>query len=130
MRYKKVNPLEEKEIVPKRSWKRIVTLLLSSIAVVGVYIAGCSLRIKAVVYIYYAALLVLGVAFLILNRGVSNTLPTPDMLPDAWSAAEKDAFIEKEKIRKHRARLLLYGIIPLLMTFAFDLIYMAFWQKG
>lgn len=126
MRYKKVDPFSPPEEKPQRPWKRVLQLIVSSIVVVGIYIAGISMELKWVIYVYYFALMVLGGAFLVLNRGLDTTMPTPEMLPDKWTSEEKASFIESEKKRKVWAKNLLVVVIPLLMTFAVDLVYMAF----
>jgi len=126
MRYQKIDPFSPPEEKPKRPWKRVLQLIVSSIVVVGTYIAGVSMELKWVIYLYYIALMVLGVAFLLLNRGLDTTLPTPEMLPAKWTEEEKSSFIETEKKRKKIAKNLLVVVIPLLLTFAFDLVYMAF----
>ena len=126
MRYKKVDPFSPPEEKPKRPWKRVIQLMISSIVVVGLYIAGMRMQLKWVVYLYYIALLALSLGFVLLNRGIDTTLPTPDMLPDKWTDEEKTVFIEKEKKRKKIAKNLLLVLIPLMLTFAVDLLYMAF----
>ena len=126
MRYQKIDPFSPPEEKSKRPWKRVLQLIVSSIIVVGIYITGVNMELKWVIYLYYAAMLVLGLAFLLLNRGLDTTLPTPDILPDSWTDEQKAVFIAKEKKRKKMAKNLLLVLIPLLLTFAFDLLYMAY----
>ena len=66
---------------------------------------------------------VLLLAFIMVNRGVSTDIPTPDQLSASKSAAEKEAFIDEISRRRKRARPLLYMIFPLVFIVGFDMVY-------
>lgn len=116
----------EKSQQRKRRVRQLGLLALSFIVIYGIYAAGCRMLWKPIVPVYFGALLMLLVAFVVLNRGFDSKLPEYDMLPDNWDGEKKAGFLTAEKKRKKLARILLYIIIPLLLTFAFDIIYLGF----
>lgn len=127
MRYKKNYEEEKEKAKPKKRFlARLGLLALSFIVLFGIYATGNNLRFKPIVPIYFGALLILLAAFIILNRGIDTKIPEYDMLPDEWDADRKNAYLAKEEKKKRIARLLLFFIIPLLLIFAVDIIYLGF----
>jgi phosphotransferase system glucose/maltose/N-acetylglucosamine-specific IIC component len=59
------------------------------------------------------------------NRGFTRKGVTPDMLPDEWSDAKKEQFIEDGKARIKKSRWMLYIIVPLCFVFIVE-IFLAF----
>ena len=110
----------------KKKLKRLLLLALSFIVIFGIYTAGCRLELKAIVTIYFGLLLALIIAFIILNRGIDTEPPEYDMLPEDWDGEKRTRYIDNDAKRRKIARMLLYAIIPLLITFAVDLVYLAF----
>jgi hypothetical protein len=125
MRYKKIYDTDKPE--PKKHKLRRLGLLALSFAVIYViYVAGCRYEFKPIVPVYFGVLLALLVAFIILNRGFDTKSPERGMLPDDWDEEKKTVFLADDEKRKRIARSLLFFIIPLLLTFAFDIIYLGF----
>lgn len=110
----------------KKKLRRLLLLALSFIVIFGIYAAGCRLELKAIVMIYLGLLLALIIAFIILNRGIDTEPPEYDMLPEEWDREKKTRYLDNDAKRRKIARMLLYAIIPLLITFAVDLVYLAF----
>jgi len=129
MRYKKIKEEDTPKEVVSHKWKRFAFLCILLVVLMAVYIIGIKFESKVMVYIYYASLLVLLVAFVILNRGFDRNSPEMDMLPDSWDDEKKKKYIADDIRRKGIARKLLYLIIPLLFIFAFDILYMALTTK-
>lgn len=114
----------------KSNLKRALALLAVAAVLVAVYAAGWILQdtryyvfTQWVIMIYYLALPLLIVAFVLLNKGISNDVPTREQLSDDMSDAEKDAFIEDVKACRRRSRPLLIPIIPLAFIVGFDIIF-------
>ena len=124
MRYKKVTGADTEEaLLGKKKREKIlraVKLLISFILIFGVFEACIALEFKPVYPVYLAALCVLLLAFLFLNRGFSSTLPTLDDFPASWTEAEKERYLSELVKNKKRAQALLIFIIPLLVTFLID----------
>lgn len=112
--------------VSNKSKQMMLVLLLNTAVFATVYflLVGISFPIH---YIYLAVGAALLLFFVIYNRGFSAKGVTPDMLPDTMSMEEKLAFIEDGKQRLKRSRIILIFLLPIIFTFAFDLLYLYFW---
>ncbi len=115
---------------PKDSGKRVLALLAVGLVLLSVYGASFFLRDSeyyefsvGVTMIYYTALPLLIVLFVLLNRGISNDIPKKDQLSDSMTSEEKDAFIREIKECRDRARPLLILIIPLALIVGFDILH-------
>ena len=75
-------------------------------------------------FIYLAAGVGLGLYYVIYNRGFVGKNATPDVLPDTMSPAEKQAFLDDSKARLQKSRWVLTLLIPIILTFAADMIYL------
>lgn len=122
----KKNTVSAKAEPKKNRLRQFILLALSFIVIYGIYAAGCRAEFKPVVPLYLGLLLVLLTAFIILNRGFDAKPPGREMLPDLWDEERKDAYLLADGRRRKIARFLLFFIIPLLLTFAFDLVYLNF----
>lgn len=125
MRYKKIYDTDKPQ-PKKRKFRQLGLLGLSFIVIYGIYAAGCQFEFKPIVAIYLGLLFVLLIAFVILNRGFDTKSPDSNMLPDDWDEEKKTLYLSADQKRKKIARSLLFIIIPLLLTFAFDIIYLGF----
>lgn len=125
MRYKKIYDTDKQQ-PKKRKFRQLGLLALFFIVIYGIYAAGCQFEFKPIVPIYMGLLLVLLITFVILNRGFDTKPPERNLLPDDWGDEKKTVFLAADKKRKKIARILLFIIIPLLLTFAFDIIYLGF----
>ncbi len=70
--------------------------------------------------LYMALLLGFVLAYLIYNRFFYRKGVTPEQLPNEWSEAEKQAFLEDGTRRMERSRWMLTIIFPLVVTFFID----------
>ena len=78
-------------------------------------------------HVYIAIAAALGIWFVFYNRGFSRRNVTPDMLPDAMTEEEKQAWIEDGRTRFRRSRWVLTVILPIILTFLLDLLYLFFY---
>ena len=77
-------------------------------------------------YIYLAAGGGLGIYYVIYNRGFIGKNLTPDALPADMPLAEKQRFIDDCTHRMKKSRWMLTVIIPIVITFAVDVIMLYF----
>ena len=107
------------------SKKKIALLLLSnSVLIIGLYFALVALDLWFVTPLYVAVASVLGVAFIVYNRGFAAKNATPEQLPNTMTLQEKQAFIQDGKDRLDRSRWMLTLILPMILAIAFDLTYL------
>lgn len=85
----------------KIKWKRLLKLILSFIVIFSVYQTAIYFEFPFIMPIYYAALIVLVLAYVFINKGIP-------------------------KRGEDKARTLLLFIIPLIWTFLFDLVYVMY----
>ena len=104
-------------------WKKAGILLASFLFFFVLYQIGVHNRWLWVLHVYCAAAGVLALAYGIWNRGVFS-VPKEKDLPDAWKREEKEAFIEAVRRRKRQSSVLLYFLIPLILTVVFDMFYL------
>lgn len=135
---------EAKEAVKKSfremNWKTIIKLILLFALFYGfyqfvlqmakpyglpVYETVCTVVVCA----YVLATTVLGVVYIILNKGISNDIPTKEMLRDDWSDEKKEKYIEELTKGKKKARKLLFFIAPLVFTLLIDMLMLLFFAK-
>jgi len=74
--------------------------------------------------IYLVAGVVLALYYVIYNRGFAFKNATPEMLPSHLSTIEKQRLIEDAKLREKKSRWTLTLLVPILLTFLADMIYL------
>ncbi|MBQ8431446.1 MAG: hypothetical protein IJX28_01035 [Clostridia bacterium] len=102
----------------------MLRLLLNCIVLMTLYFVLAAAEFAYTHYIYIAAGVILGLGYVIYNKGFSGKDVTPEMLPDTMSPAEKHAFIEDSKERMRKSRWVLTFLIPILLTLACDMLYL------
>ena len=119
---KKKHPKDESEEMrqAREQLGSIALLAGSTVAFLAIYYAADYFGWSATFWVYFAALFLSLVAYVIWNHGFSRAHVTPDMLPDTWSAEEKQKFFDDAKKWKEDSKFLLYVIIPLAFTFFID----------
>ncbi len=103
--------------------QRMILLLANSAILMSVYFYAASLGFP-IYYIYFALGGILGLVYVIYNKGFSGKNITPEMLPDHMTPEQKQAFIEDSKRRLRSSRWMLTILVPILFTFAADLFYL------
>ena len=84
---------------------------------------------KAVMIAYFAVFGVLLLAYLIYNRGFVNKDVTAEMLPADWSEEKKQTFLRNEKLRAEKSRWMLTVIIPFVIVFMCEALYLFVWGE-
>ena len=115
------------------NWKLFGKLVLSFVIIFSLYQLGLKLGeiynptiITVVVVTYVIATTILAAVFIIMNRGVSNDIPTKEQLNDNMSDEEKEKFIADLTESKRKAKKILLILIPLIFTLLFDMVYLFF----
>ncbi|MBR5322931.1 MAG: hypothetical protein IKU48_05245 [Clostridia bacterium] len=115
------------------NWNLLGRLAFYFIIIFGLYQLGLKLGelynpiiITAVVVTYVIATTILSAVFIIMNRGVSNDIPTKEQLRDDMSDEEKEKFITDLIESKRKAKKILLVLIPLIFTLLFDMVYLFF----
>ena len=78
--------------------------------------------------VYCVAFAVILVAYLAYNRAFVNKDVTEDMLPDEWSSEKKKAFVEGNRLRAEKSRWMLMIIIPFVVVFLAEALYLFVWD--
>lgn len=127
---------ELKKSFSEFNWKLLGKLILSFVIIFSLYQLGLKLGeiynpiiITVVVVSYVIATTILAAAFIIMNKGISNDIPTKEQLSDNMSNEEKEMFISDLIESKRKAKKILLVLIPLIFTLLFDMIYLFFLVK-
>lgn len=108
-----------------------VSLVINSLLVMFVYYGALALNIPIIAHLVTVAYMVIFGGFLIAyiayNRAFSRKDVTADMLPDDWTDEQKQNYINDGKIRAEKSRWMLSVIIPFLVTFIADTLYLFVW---
>ena len=102
-----------------------LTLLLLAIWY-GCMAAGLAQAVMIAYFVVFGALLV---AYLAYNRGFVNKDVTAEMLPAAWSEEKKQTFLQNEKLRVQKSRWMLTVIIPFVIVFMCEALYLFVWDS-
>ena len=130
MKYrKKGDPKTElKRSLKAVNWKLAAEVFLVLIAVFSVYQIFVYLEIGFIVHIYAGALFVLAAAYVLLARGLSCRPLDESAFPDDWSSERREKYLAGDVKRKRIAKKLLVFILPILLTFLFDMIYIIYFS--
>ena len=102
---------------------RLLAMIVTTAAVFAFYRFMMTQRYFEVVFgIYLAVATVAIIGYIIYNRGFSRKGVTKEMLPDSWSAEEKQKFIQSGEDRLRRSRPVLVLIFALCFTFVIDIL--------
>lgn len=117
----------------RRLW---ATVALSLLLLAGWY--GCMAVGEAthnenlffgVMIAYFLVFAVTFVAYLAYNRGFVNKNVTAEMLPADWSEEKKQSFLAAEKARAKKSRWMLTVIIPFIVVFMCEALYLFVWDS-
>ena len=117
------NPWKNASGKDRSQRKLLLILLLNTIVLATVYFAVA--QYFAYIPIVYLALSgVIAFGYILYNRGFSRRRVTPEQLPDRMTAEEKNEWIEDGNRRMRKSRWVLTILLPLLLTFLMDLLYL------
>ena len=121
-----------KESVPMtRDAKRrlLATAGLTLLLLVIWYGCMAAALAKAVMIAYFLVFAVLLVSYIAYNRGFVNKDVTAEMLPADWSEEKKQTFLQNEKLRVQKSRWMLTVIIPFIIVFMCEALYLFVWDS-
>lgn len=114
------------EVVPSKkpfNWRLLLTLVINTAVIFAIYRIAIGFEwFPVVMWVYLIATAGLAIGYTVYNRGFSRRGITADMLPDAMSAEEKCEFVADGERRARRSKWMLTLLIPLILTFAYDLL--------
>lgn len=123
--------LTQKAPVSKSAKTKAISLVFGSLLSLIIYYGIGATNIPAlqmgVMVAYMVAFGGLLAAYIIYNRAFTRKNITEDMLPDHWSAKEKQSYIQDGEERMKKSQWMLMIIIPLLVTFAAEAMYLFLW---
>ena len=105
--------------------KLLVHLLLNSVILITLYFLIPTLvPFYYMPHLYLLAGAFLGLYYVIYNRGFVAKNASPDELPSHMSPVQKQAFIEDGQRRFKKSKWVLTLLIPIILTFLADCIYL------
>lgn len=126
------NGVPAKESVPmdretkRRLWATVGLTVLLMVIWYGCIAAALA---RAVMIAYFAVFTVLIITYLAYNRGFVNKDVTIEMLPADWSEEKKQTFLANERIRAQKSRWMLTVIIPFVIVFMCEALYLFVWDS-
>ena len=104
--------------------RNLILLIVNSVVFTAIYFA-CNQNGFWPIFPIYAVLLTgLALGFVIYNRGFSRRGLSEEMLPSDWSEEKRREFIEDGERRLARSRWMLTLILPLVLAFLLDFLYL------
>lgn len=117
---------ELKKEAKRVNWKRVLTVFGVTVLIFALYELAVMLEFIYIVHIYAILGGVLALVYGILNRGFARFDPDSVIFPKSYTEEQKKELIEKELIRRRKARLLLIPLIGILITLAIDTVYLIY----
>ena len=131
-----IPPKEQKPMdreTKRRLWATIVLTVILFVIWFGCIAVGEAQHNEVLVYgvmtAYFLVFAVLIITYLIYNRGFVNKDVTVEMLPPDWSEEQKQAFVAAEKSRAEKSRWMMIVIIPFLVVFMCEALYLFVWDS-
>lgn len=115
-----------KTALGKFNWKLLLRLAVSFIVIFSVFLVAVKFEFGAIYYIYIAATLVCAVCFAVFSHGCVGKIPEREDLSDTLTDAQKDEWLAKIRRDRSKSRFFLMLLIPLLLTFMIDSIYLSY----
>ena len=110
--------------------KRMTLAVVLSFALLFIYYGCIALGFaKPVMIVYFVLFAAVIVAYLAYNRGFVNKNVTAEMLPADWSEEKKQDFLAAEKARMQKSRWMLTVIIPFIVVFMCEALYLFVWDS-
>lgn len=99
-------------------------LLLNTAVIVALYFLLAHLGVWFITPIYLCIGAILGLVFIIYNRGFAAKNAKPEELPNTMTREDKLAYIQEGKDRLNRSRWMLTLILPIMAAIIFDTLYL------
>ncbi len=108
-----------KNKIPK---KKLLLLVLSTVIFFSVYQLAVSFQYNFIIHIYCISAGILAILYILINRGILDK-PDINILPQSWSHEKKEAFLAEQTGRRKKSSVILYFLIPIILSVIFDMIY-------
>ena len=119
---------EKKPISPEVK-RRFVAVLVLTMVLLILYYGGMAIGlVREIMIVYFVAFGLLLVGYLAYNRGFVNKNVTEADLPFDWPAEKKRAFVEGNRRRAEKSRWMLTLIIPFVLVFMAEALYLFVWD--
>ena len=103
--------------------KLVAGLLINSVLIISFYfVMAANVEFAYLHYVYLLLGAGLGLAYVIYNRGFVGRNLKPEDMPADMPLEDKHRFIEDCALRLKKSRWMLTVIIPIVLTFAIDII--------
>lgn len=123
-------PSRKKELSPKMR-QLAISLVINSAILLFVYYGAMAINVPIIsMIVTWGYMLVFGgflIAYIAYNRAFTRKEITVEMLPDDWPLEKKQEYINDGKLRAERSRWMLSVIIPFLVTFMAEALYLFVW---
>ncbi len=113
-----------------KSVRRMLILIANTIGFTALYYVLPMLGFFYMPHIYLTAGGALALWYIIYNRGFNTKGKTPDMLSDTLSLEERKELIRVGRERFEKTRWVLLILLPLLLVFLIDMIYLFMIPEG
>ena len=131
-----IPPKEQKPMdreTKRRLWATVALTLILFVIWFGCTAVGETqhndvlvLGVRAAYFLVFGVLIITYLAY---NRGFVNKNVTVEMLPADWSEEKKQAFLTAEKTRAEKSRWMLTVIIPFVVVFMCEALYLFVWDS-
>ncbi len=131
MKNNKEKKLREIKAISPKAKKLAISLAVNSLILMFIYYGSMGIGspiLSTVVMVGY--MIIFGgflIAYIAYNRAFSRRSVTEDMLPASWSGEQKQKYINDGKLREEKSRWMLSVIIPFLITFIAEALYLFVW---
>ncbi len=103
----------------------MLSLLVNTVILMVVYFwLPTQFEFSYLPFIYLGIGAILLLYYVIYNRGFSGKNITPDMLSDTMTLEEKQQYIKDSRERMEKSKWVLTILIPIMLVFAVDMIYL------
>lgn len=131
MKNGKDKKLREIKTISPKTKKLAISLAVNSLILMFIYYGSMGIGspiLSTIVMVSY--MLVFGgflISYIAYNRAFSRRGVTEEMLPASWSNEQKQEYINDGKLREEKSRWMLSVIIPFLVTFIAEALYLFVW---
>ena len=118
--------------MPPKNTRRMLLMLINTVFFLAFYYLiprlGSVFLYFPILYLVGGA--VLGLWYVIYNRGFNTRGKTPEMLPDSIPYAEREFLVAEGKRRMEKSRWALYILLPIIFTLILDIALLFLFSSG
>lgn len=113
-----------------KAMRYLLAVIVNTVILTAIYYAANRNGFWPIFPIYAGTLTVMTLVYLIYNRGFSRKGVTAEMLPADWTDEQKNSFIKDGEDRLKKTKWMLLLMIPLILTFLMDCLYLLITDLG